>query len=295
MNIPPITTIYFDPTTDFGFKKLFGPLANKDLLMDFLNGMLPAEYQILNLVFLKTERLPDHEEGRKAVYDILCQNQLGETFIVEMQKMFMSHFIDRALYYTTFPIQSQAPKGRWDFNLKQVFLIGILDFNYDKNIQYWKKRQLLRSCTICDEKGIIMTDKLQFKFLQLPFFKKKLHQLNSHFDKWCYFLKNLEDMNTIPNILKEPIFMKAFDVAKVSNMSPEDYILYQISKSKKYDMEIIEEEAEQRGLERGMEKGIEKTEINVVLNALNKGLTAEQIHDFTGIPLSRIQEIITKY
>ena len=52
--------------------------------------------------------------------------------------------------------------------------------------------------------------------------------------------------------------MKAFDVAKVSKMDPDDYILYQISKSKKYDMELLEEEAERRGMERGFAKGIEK-------------------------------------
>ena len=59
-------------------------------------------------------------------------------------------------------------------------------------------------------------------------------------------------------LLNEPLFMKAFDVAKLSKMDPDDYILYQISKSKKYDMEILEEEAEKRGLERGFAKGIEK-------------------------------------
>ena len=56
--------------------------------------------------------------------------------------------------------------------------------------------------------------------------------MRTRFDKWCYFLKNLEDFNSIPNILNEPLFMKAFDVAKVSKMDPDDYILYQISKSK---------------------------------------------------------------
>ena len=61
-------------------------------------------------------------------------------------------------------------------------------------------------------------------------------------------------------LLNEPLFMKAFDVAKLSKMDSDDYILYQISKSKKYDMEILEEEAEKRGLERGFAKGMEKGE-----------------------------------
>ncbi len=299
MSSLPITSIYFDPTTDFGFKKLFGEENNKDLLMDFLNGLLPNDYQISSLTFQKTEQLPDHDDERKAIFDILCQNSAGETFIVEMQKIFMPYFIDRSLYYTTFPIQSQAPKGKWDFDLKRIFLIGILDFEYDKNIQHFKKRQLLRSCALRDEIGVLMTDKLHFKFLQLPYFNKKQHHLTNHFDKWCFFLQNLENINVIPDILKEPIFMKAFDVAKVSNLSKEDYVLYQISKSKKYDMELIEEEAERRGLEKGKIEGkiegAKEKERSIVIGAHKKNIAPQQISDVTGIPLEKVLDIIKKY
>ena len=33
---------YFNPYNDFGFKKLFGEKGSKDLLIDFLNQLLPA-------------------------------------------------------------------------------------------------------------------------------------------------------------------------------------------------------------------------------------------------------------
>jgi predicted transposase/invertase (TIGR01784 family) len=309
-DLPKITSVYFDPTTDFGFKKLFGEEANKDLLLDFLNSILPQEHQIRTLTFQKTEQLPEYEEERKSVFDILCKDIHGETFIVEMQRANMSHFMDRTIYYGTFPIQSQAKKGRWDFNLARVYLIAVLDFEYDKDRDYWKKRQLLRSFSLRDEKGVLMSDKLHFKFLQLPFFKKKRHQLGTRFDKWCYFLKNLEDFNSIPDILNEPLFMKAFDVAKVSKMDPDDYILYQISKSKKYDMEILEEEAEKRGMEKGfakgmekgmekgIEKGIEKGEAEErernIMRLYLKGLKPLQISELLDIPLDTINGIVLK-
>ena len=119
-NLPPITTIYFDPTTDYGFKKLFGEEVNKDLLMDFLNSMLPPHHQIASLTFQKTEQLPDDKDDRRAIFDILCEDKDGEPFIVEMQKSKISHFVDRTLYYGTFPIQKQAPRGKWNFKLKRV-------------------------------------------------------------------------------------------------------------------------------------------------------------------------------
>ena len=287
----PITSIYFDPTTDYGFKKLFGTEANKDLLMDFLNSMLPPQHQIVSLSFQKTEQLPEHGDERRAIYDIFCHDITGESFIVEMQKSRMTHFMDRTIYYGTFPIQLQAPKGKWDFDLKRVYLIGVLDFEYDSKKTYWKRRQLLRSFSLRDDRGVLMSDKLHFKFLQLPFFKKKKHQLKTQFDKWCYFLKNLENFNSIPDILNEPIFMKAFDVAELSQMEKAEWMLYQISKSKKYDMELLADEAE----ERGMEKGIEKTQIKIVIAAHKKGHSIIQISDFTDIPLERVSWIVLKY
>lgn len=48
---------YLNPYTDFGFKKLFGEEANKDLLADFLNQLLPAHHQIQTLHF-KNPKMP---------------------------------------------------------------------------------------------------------------------------------------------------------------------------------------------------------------------------------------------
>ena len=283
----PITSKYFDPTTDYGFKKLFGEEANKDLLMDFLNSMLPPHHQINALAFQKTEQLPDHEDGRKTIYDILCQDQNGETFIVEMQKARMTYLMDRATYYTTFPIQQQAPKGLWNFKLKRVYVIGILDFDYDTSLKHWKKRKLLRSFALYDDDGVLMTDNLHFKFLQLPFFNKEKHELETQFDKWCYFLKNLETMDAIPAILNEPIFHKAFDVAELSNMEKNDYILYQISKSKKYDMEILAQEAEERGME--------KRDTQNILKFHNKGYPILEISDLLDIPAGKIIQVLQNH
>ena len=77
---------YFNPYTDFGFKKLFGEEANKELLVDFLNQLLPPHHQIAQLQFKNAESLPDTFAERKAIFDIYCENADGHKFIVEMQK-----------------------------------------------------------------------------------------------------------------------------------------------------------------------------------------------------------------
>ena len=75
---------YVNPFTDFGFKKIFGEEASKPLLIDFLNAILPQQNQIVDLSFKNTEQPGQTEIDRKAIYDIYCENDKGEKFIVEL-------------------------------------------------------------------------------------------------------------------------------------------------------------------------------------------------------------------
>ena len=106
---------YFNPYTDFGFKKFFGEEGSKDLLIDFLNQLLPAHHQIAQLNFKNPENFSNTAEERKAIFGIYCESASGERFIVEMQKAKMHFFKDRSLFYSTFPIREQGQKGVWDF------------------------------------------------------------------------------------------------------------------------------------------------------------------------------------
>ncbi|TAH28489.1 MAG: hypothetical protein EAZ06_09930, partial [Cytophagales bacterium] len=73
---------YINPFTDFGFKKLFGEEANKLLLIDFLNNLLQNQEKIIDITYLQGEHLGDTEMDRKAIFDLKCQNEKGEDFII---------------------------------------------------------------------------------------------------------------------------------------------------------------------------------------------------------------------
>ncbi|MFN8575548.1 MAG: PD-(D/E)XK nuclease family transposase [Candidatus Sericytochromatia bacterium] len=85
---------YISLFTDFGFKKLFGEEANKDLLIDFLNSLLNKEHKIKDLIFKKTEHLGSTEMNRKAIYDLYCEDENGQKFIVELQKAEIANFTE---------------------------------------------------------------------------------------------------------------------------------------------------------------------------------------------------------
>ena len=125
---------YVNPFTDYGFKRLFGEESSKDLLLDFLNELFEAEQgKIKEIMYLESDRLRTSEEPRKAIFDLYCENEKGEKFIVELHKTKQKFFKDKMLYYITFPLHKQALDGRVrNFEIKAVYAIDILDFVFEK-------------------------------------------------------------------------------------------------------------------------------------------------------------------
>ena len=271
-----IMSKYINPYTDFGFKKLFGEEGSKDLLVDFLNQLLPERHRIAQLRFRNTEQLPGTPLERKAIFDIFCTSHSGERFVVEMQKAKLHFFKDRSLFYVTFPIQEQAKKGEWLFRLTPTYFIAILDFEYDEAEE---KRRFLREVALHDQDGALFSDKLHFKFLQMPLFHKQEHELDSHFDKWVYFLKNLNDFDHIPKILNEPIFQKAFRIAELANLSPAQHMDYERNLLDYWTTKAAFDTAREEGREEGRKEG--KKEIAASLK--QKGLSRKEILEITGL------------
>ncbi|MCT4616016.1 MAG: Rpn family recombination-promoting nuclease/putative transposase [Marinifilaceae bacterium] len=219
---------FVNPFTDFGFKRLFGEEPNKDLLLDFLNSVL-VNYtgQLKNLSYKSTEKLGFTRSDRKAIFDIYCENEKGEKFIIEMQKAKQDYFKERSIYYSSFPIQEQAEKGEWDFDLKAVFTLGILDFEFNDNEKDSKCRTDAQLHDVVTKE--VFYDKLTFIYFEMPKFKKTIDELETRFDKWMYILKNLHILDRMPMKLKEKIFNKVFDVARVANFTKDEHKAYQQS------------------------------------------------------------------
>ena len=97
---------FINPFTDYGFKRIFGTELSKDLLIEFLNSLL-HDVHIEDLTFCNVEQFGEVESVKKAIFDVLCRNEEGEYFLVEMQRRPQKHFPDRILFYATFLIQNQ--------------------------------------------------------------------------------------------------------------------------------------------------------------------------------------------
>ena len=245
---------YINPYTDFGFKKLFGTPLNKDLLISFLNSLFDGKEVVRDLTYLNGESLGNGYGDRRAIFDVYCENEQGETFIVEMQKAEQQFFKDRSVFYSTFPIQNQGKKGIWNFKLKGVYTIGILDFVFP-NHEY-PQDSLRHEVKLVDvDDKHVFYDKLTFLYLEMPKFTKGEEELKTLYDKWLFVLHNLSRLMKRPAALQERIFTRLFEQAEIARYTPEERQDYEDSLKVYRDMKNVLDTAELRGLEKGRKEG----------------------------------------
>ena len=286
--------LYIDPRTDFGFKYLFGTPTNKELLIGFLNAIFHGTHIITDLTYLNGEQLGIRKEDRRAIFDVYCETESGEKFIVEMQNVFQQFFKDRSVYYSTFPIREQAKRGDWDYRLESVYTVGILNFVFDedKNSKDYFHHEV-KLMDVNTKK--VFYDKLTFIYLELPKFTKTEHELETLFEKWVFVLKNLSRLLERPAALQERVFNRLFEAASITRFTPKQLREYEDSVKAYRDIvnavNTARKEGHEEGLEKGLEKGREEERIGIAQKLKAMGLDMPAIQKATGLTLEEIRKL----
>lgn len=296
---------YVNPFTDFGFKKLFGEEASKESLMDFLNSLLPSHTTITALSFKSPFQTGRNEMDRKAIFDVYCENQKGEKFVVELQKAKQNFFRDRTIFYSTFPIQEQAQRGDWDYRLTAVYCIGILDFTFDDYESEPERSEVVHTVQLKNQNNKVFFDKLTYTYLEMPNFRKGEDELETKLDKWLYFIRNLEDFDSIPSILNEPIFETAFQLAELAKYSQDERLEYEGSLKTYRDVKNMIDyafgdgyfEGEQEGMSKGrtlgrkegIEEGKKEANLEIARKMKSMGVSIDVIQQATGLTQAEIE------
>ena len=288
---------YINPYTDFGFKKLFGTEMNKDLLISFLNALFEgSKKEITEVQYLGGEHLGEAYGDRRAVFDVYCQTEDGSRFIVEMQKAEQEYFKDRSLYYSTFAIREQAPKGVWDYHLEDVYTVGILNFEFPgKEYPADSFRHEIKLKDV--EDNHVFYDKLTFVYLEMPKFNKREDELQTMFDKWMFVLHNLSRLLDRPKALQDRIFAKLFEQAEIAKYSEAERRQYEESKKEYWDYYSTMQTAHKKGVEEGKAlgraegraEGIDEAKREAARRMKSKGFTEQDIADITGLDIEYVK------
>ena len=246
---------YISLLTDFGFKRIFGTDLNKDLLISFLNALFEGSHVITDVKYLNTEHLGDIHTERKAIFDVYCETENGEKFIVEMQNAFQEFFKDRSLFYSTFPIREQGVKGSdWDFHLNHVYTIALL--NFDMHDPAFDRDQLSHTAKPCDTyTHKVFYDKLDFIYVEIAKFDKTVDELSTTFEKWLYVLKNLSRLDNQPQSLRDKVFDRLLTQAEIAKFNPRELREYEDSRKAYRDLKNCLDTAMREGIEKGRTEG----------------------------------------
>ena len=249
---------YINPFTDFGFKRLFGEEENKDLLLDFLNELLlPQGVKIISLTYKNTSKIPRSAEDRKVIFDLFCENENGEKFTIEIQKAKQNNFKDRMLYYSSFSLQEQGLKGNWDYKLKSVYVIAILNFAFDSFVA----DKVIRYVQLLDiDNQEVFSDKLNYITIEMPNFNKTEEELETNLDKWLYLLRHLHELEKIPVKLQTKILEKAFKIAEYAAMPASEKQQYEESLKAFNDLSNALDTALEQGFQKASDLLVPKLE-----------------------------------
>ena len=244
-----------DPKVDYAFKHLFGREATRPILVHVLDSVLnPASGQeIRDIELLNPFNPKEALDDKLSIVDIKARDQAGRQFNVEMQMLASPYYDKRILYYWAKLYQQQLHEGHDYEELKPTISISILNHvlfpkvpNYHLHFRLWETSH-----------HFPLTDDLEFHVLELPKFTKSEVELSSGLDKWLYFLRHMEKMDTeaLPAALQqEPLVMRAVEDLKMLAQNDVERERYEARRKAQLDFNTAVKAARTEGHEEGREE-----------------------------------------
>ncbi len=279
-----VFAMFINPKTDFAFKKIFGSQQSTDILISFLNAILyDGKDTIVHLQILDPYQSSRLKGMKDSFLDVKATLEDRTTVIVEMQILNVVGFEKRILYNAAKFYATQLDVGDDYTLLSPVIALTITDFEMfpqsSKVISSFTLREKEEMTRYCDDFELI--------FIELPKFKKSLEALGSLSDKWIYFLRNANKLQSIPSLMEqEPAIQHAFRVAEQSQLTRDELeTLEQESRILNDNRNAIvyaEQQAELRG---------EKKASIAIAQQLFDVLDLETIAQKTGLTLEELRSL----
>ena len=272
---------YADLLDDDVFKLVFGRESTKDVMIEFLNQVIP-DRKIVDLEFIDKEMHPAERDAKGVVYDMFCKTDSGARIIVEVQRRKQPFYPERAVYYSTFQIQRQVEAGADAYDFLPVYVVNILDFKMDKHDVGTDIKTVYR---LYEERSRrLLTDRVTFIFIELPRFMKTIDELDGNVLEGMYFcFKNMSVLDERPKVLTHQIFSKIFEVSELYNMDQDtrDKVIHKMTTER--DLRNQMAYARQEAIEEGLTE--------VARGMLADGMPVDKIAKYTNLSIEEIEAL----
>ena len=258
---------FINPKTDFAFKKIFGSIDSKDILISFLNALLYDGQAIIeDLEIIDPYSAPSIPSRKDTFLDIKAKISGNNIVIIEMQVLNVVAFDKRVVYNAVKTFSTQLKAGQGYSRLNPVIALTITDFQ-----MFSQRNKVISRFTFADmqDSFVYPDNPLELVFVELPNFQKELAELETITDKWIYFMKQTNTLETVPETMGEvPEIQKAFRIANVANLS-----LQELEDLEKQQMFLEDQQgAILKGIEEGLQQGLQQGQVGLILRLLERRL-----------------------
>jgi predicted transposase/invertase (TIGR01784 family) len=135
------------------------------------------------------------------------------------------------------------------------------------------------------------SDDIELIFVELPKFKKTLDNLDTLIDKWLYFLKSANQLESVPpNLGDVAAIDHAFTVAKQSKLSRKELEVLENREMFLHDNRNAILKARQDGEIKGRQEGRQEERLEIARSLLDL-LDVDTIAQKTGLSISQVQQL----
>jgi predicted transposase/invertase (TIGR01784 family) len=286
---------------DWTFKRVLGKKGGEPLLMaiinDFLARVLP--YQIKKIKYLPTELLGVTPKSKKVIFDILCEDSVGDVYLLEMQNAKLKTASDRIRLYISRLQSESIDSGAKSYRLPSNFFIGILNHKRNDSKFYFTEEGWVNLQTM------ELANKKEFKiFIELPKFDKPAEKCRTFRDKVIFLFKNLHILCDRPENFKEKLFDRIFSISEISRLNGRELKAFRYSMRYVDERQLaidcaVEEATEEAtavalaiGREQGRKQEKMKSSIRTAKAMLARGYSIAEIIGITNLSRRQIKTLM---
>lgn len=289
---------FINLTRDYGFKIVMADENHPELMLGFLNAVIP-ERKIVSIRFLNTEQLTYDEEDHRSNYDVLCIDSEGNRFLTEMQKEPYDCFADRLAVYAGGQTSRLLKRGEPYDKVRTLYVISVLGgYLKVKDEKTPNRDALLRRAGMrMLDSGKTLMDKENFIFLQLPAAKEPSKD-SAFIEKWAWYVREMVNYKEKPEGL-DSYFDLLFNASSRQNIEQGKLSIYdkmvrdeiQIAAEREYAVREGRAEAREEGREEGRAEGRAEEKLEMAKKLKAAGVDIDTVCQCTGLSIEEIRAL----
>ena len=276
--------------SDYGFKVTFGDESQTLFLRKALEALIESDVPIKEVKFLRNEFIGMTKFSRGGLYDLLCEDENGNSFIVEMQLGHYKNFIQRSKFYAFHRFNTLVAKGNFNFgDIPKIYCIGFLASNL-----FPKSELYIHYSSLKNQIGENIDDQMMHIIVEISKFDKVEAEVKTNLDKLIFVMKNLEEILKnidLPDFLAEDWIEQAVKKLDISKMTPEQRMFFEMTKAKQGSMRQMQEEENEMFREKGMKEGVKEGVKKTALKMKEEGVEFSFISKMTGLSIKEIENL----